>query len=66
MNDKTGEIREYKKISPEEMKKSSEVGKWSKPFHVGMELEVLGIKMKIAKIKKMRGEIVLTYAGVRK
>ena len=59
MNEETGEIREVKKIPKEEF----ELGKWSKPFHVGMELEVLGIKMKVAKIKKLRGEIVLTHAG---
>ena len=54
MNQDTGEIREIEKI-PEGVDKI----KWSEPFHVGEIVQLKGIQMKIVRIKKLRGEIVL-------
>ena len=56
MNTETGEIKSYDEIP----KKDRDDG-WSKPFKVGDEVVVLGIKMKIIKIKKLKGEIHLTH-----
>ncbi len=57
MNTETGEIRSCDKIPPEDR------DKWSKPFKVGDVVLVLGVRMKIIKIKQMRQEIHLQFAG---
>lgn len=57
MRKDTGEMREYDKIPKEEL------GEWSKPFHVGLKVDFLGVKMEIIKIKQVRKQIVLQFAG---
>lgn len=57
MKKDTGEIREYEKIP----KKEIEFGKWSEPFHEGEIIELKGVRMKIKRIKKLRGELILTH-----
>lgn len=57
MRKRDGEIREYDKIPKEEL------GEWSKPFHVGMKTDFLGVNMEIIKIKQVRKELVLRFAG---
>ena len=52
-----GEIREFDRIPKEEL------GAWSKPFHVGQEVDFLGVTMEIVKIKKARKEIILRHSG---
>lgn len=53
----TGEIKDYKLIPKEEL------GEWSKPFHEGMKVDFLGVKMEIVKIKQMRKQPTLQFAG---
>lgn len=52
MQEETGEIRKVEEI-PEDRRG------WSKSFHVGEIVEFKGIKVKILKIKQLRGQIVL-------
>lgn len=57
MRKRDGVIKEYDKIPKREL------GEWSKPFHVGMKVDFLGINMKIIKIKKLKKELTLRFAG---
>ena len=57
MRKNTGEIREVEKIPKEEL------GEWSEPFHEGEVVEFKDVRMKIVKIKKMRKELTLRFAG---
>ena len=57
MNKDSGEIRDYEKIPP------TERDAWSKPFEVGQTIEVLGVNMRIIKVKQMRKEIHLQFCG---
>jgi hypothetical protein len=59
MNIKDGEIREYDAIP-----RKDRDDKWSKPFSVGQEVVVLGVRMKISKIKKLRKELHLVHHTV--
>jgi hypothetical protein len=49
------EIRDYNDIPEKEIRDD----KWSEPFKVGDVVPILGKKMRIVKVKKLRGEIVL-------
>jgi len=53
MHKDTGEIREMEKVPKEKL------GEWSYPFRVGQNVKVFGIDMKVVRVKKLRGEIVL-------
>ena len=57
LHEKTGVIKEYDKIP------KVELGEWSKPFHVGMKVDFLGVNMEIIKIKQLKKEITLHFAG---
>ena len=57
MHEKSGEIKEYDKIPKKEL------GEWSKPFHVGMKVDFQGVNMEVVKIKQLRKEITLRFAG---
>lgn len=52
-----GEIKRYDEIPKEEL------GGWSKPFHEGMKVDFLGVKMEIIKIKQVRKQLTLQFAG---
>lgn len=60
MQTETGEIRRVEKIPKEEL------GKWSEIFYQGEIVEFKGVKMEIVKIKKLRKELVLRFAGGRR
>ena len=55
----TGEIRKYEAIP----KKEIVLGQWSKPFHKGMKVDFLGVKMEIIRIKKVRKQLILQFAA---
>lgn len=57
MNIETGEIKDYDDIPEKEIRDD----KWSKPFKLGDEVVILGVKMRITRIKKQRKEIHLTH-----
>ena len=60
MNTESGEIKDYDKIPDEEIPPvRNDI--WSEPFKVGDEVVVLGVKMKIVKIKKQKKEIHLAH-----
>lgn len=52
-----GIIKQYDEIPKEEL------GEWSKPFHVGMKVDFQGVNMEIIKIKQVRKQILLQFAG---
>ena len=54
MHKQTGEIRTYEE-------KKMHFSEWSEPFHVGKTIEILGLRMVISKVKKLRGEITLCH-----
>ena len=55
MHKDTGEIRETKEIPIVDR------NQWSAPFHVGDVVKLFGVKMKIMKVKKLRGELILRH-----
>ncbi len=55
-----GEIRRVEDI-PKEQRDTE----WSKPFYVGKEVELFGVRMKVKRIKQLRKEIHLVHHTVK-
>jgi hypothetical protein len=58
MHKRTKEIRKYTEIPQKEI----EDDQWSKPFHVGQVVELFGVSMRVAKIKRFKKQIVFEPA----